>query len=124
MTKFFTLEYFRTLVDALNRDGQFTRETKDISTDILNICTDRNEAFLIRIRNGISSCEQVSPNHAAEFKMSAPYSQFVDTEKNGNLESAILGGKIRMDGSMFRMIQMKSKLERMAQIGRSLPKEF
>lgn len=122
--KYFTPDYFRALIEALNKDAQFTRDARDMDLSILNVCSDRNQAFLIRIHKGLASTEQVSVDYPAEFKISGTYSNLCETVKNGNLDSAVMNGKIRIDGSMFRLISMRSKLERMEQIGRQLPKEF
>jgi putative sterol carrier protein len=124
LVKFFTDDYFNALAQGLNNDSRFKEDTKDINTTMLNVCKDRNLAYLLTISNGTASISRATPDTQAEFRLIGNYSAWVETAKGRSLNMQVMSGKIQFQGSIQKILSMQSKLSSIERITQSIPKEY
>ena len=125
MVAYFTKAFFDEVATRLNADPEWTKKAGTIAAKIVLTCADRGRSFLIEVRNGIVSASESAPDVAADFKFEGPYeawSQLGRGEKD--LQSLVLGGKIRFRGSMPKVMALMGSLGRITETARLVPKEF
>lgn len=122
--KYFTHEWFQALCNALNKDSEFKADTAYFETTILNQCTDKNTCFLLTIRNGFVSVKSATPSTPAQMKISGIYKDLADAQNGKGLQKQYLEGKITVDRPFWELMGLRSKLQRMEDIGRTIPTEF
>jgi putative sterol carrier protein len=125
MVAYFTKAFFDEVATRLNADPEWTRKAATIAAKIALTCTDRGRSFLIEVRNGIVSATESTADAPADFKFEGTYeawSQLGKGEKD--LQSLVLGGKIRFRGSMPKVMALMGSLGRITEMARLVPKEF
>ncbi|MEE8186676.1 MAG: SCP2 sterol-binding domain-containing protein [Nitrososphaerales archaeon] len=105
LVKFFTIEFFRALVDQLSRDASLTKLTKGMKTTLLLGCTGKDSAFLITVLDEHLDLSEVSSNEKAEFRFTAPYERWEKIARGeAKMQGDVLSGRIRFRGSMTKML--------------------
>jgi putative sterol carrier protein len=124
MVKFFTEDYWNALAQGLNNDSKFKQDTKDLDTSMLNVCKDKNEAYLLTIKNGTASAQRAAADTPAEFKLTGNYNAWVETAKGKSLNMQVMSGRIQFQGSIQKILSLQSKLASIERITQILPKEY
>ena len=81
MVKYFSKEFFQRLEEALNSDEGFTESLRDLETSILLVSEDTDISFLLTMEDGKVSVVKAAPDEVAEFKLIAPYEEWVRSAK-------------------------------------------
>ncbi|HWG89977.1 MAG TPA: SCP2 sterol-binding domain-containing protein [Candidatus Thermoplasmatota archaeon] len=122
MVEYFTHAYFQNIADLLNADPAFQEKASNLSTQLLFIAKDKGRAFLFKVEKGKVSAEPATPETPAEFAFTSDYATWVTNHRDGKtLEMLIMSGKVRMKGSIPRILQLKSQLGAVDQKARSIP---
>ena len=105
LLKFFTNEFFHSLVDQLSRDASLTKLTKGMKTTLLLGCTGEDSAFLITVLDEHLDVSEVSADEKAEFRFTAPYERWERIARGeAKMQGDVLSGRIRFRGSMTKML--------------------
>jgi hypothetical protein len=114
LTQFWSKEFFEEAGSRLNRDQDLAKVFTGINTTILAGCSDRDEAFLIRVVGGKISSEQAGLEEKAEFRFTAPYEKWVSIAKGEEkVQMEVVKGGIKFRGSMPKMLLYLGKVVRM-----------
>jgi putative sterol carrier protein len=125
MVAYFTTAFFDDVATRLNADPEWKKKAGTLTAKIVLTCADRGHSFLIEVRNGFVSATESAADAPADFKFEGPYeawSQLGKGEKD--LQSLVLGGKIRFRGSMPKVMALMGSLGRITEMARLVPKEF
>lgn len=121
MTEYFSLDYFQQIAGLLNADETFQRKGANLSTRLLFVANDKDRALLLQIDKGKVSAEPATRETAADFVFTSDYPTWVTNHRDGKtLEMLIMTGKVRMKGSIPRILQLKSQLGAVDQKARSI----
>ena len=105
LVKFFTIEFFKALVDQLSRDASLTKLTKGMKTTLLLGCTGKDSAFLITVLDEHLDVSEVSADEKAEFKFTVSYERWERIARGeAKMQGDVLSGRIKFRGSMTRML--------------------
>ena len=125
MVKYFSEEFFRQLEQALNSDEEFTEGLREVETSMLLVSEDTGGSFLLSLADGKVSVEEASPDHVAEFKIIGPYEEWVKSAKGeASLTRQVMSGKIKIRGSMSKMMFYWPKLQRIEDALKEIEKDF
>src|SRR5919197_2142499 len=111
MVAYFTKAFFDEVANRLNADPQWSKKTATLATKIMLTCADRGRSFVIAVLNGFVSASDSAADAPADFKFEGTYdawSQLGKGEKD--LQSLVLGGKIRFRGSMPKIMALMGNL--------------
>lgn len=125
MTEYFTSEFFNELADRLNKDDEFQDKASDLSIDLLNVAKDKDRAFLLSIDDGKVQIEEASEDTDADFKFIGSYDNWVKNHKGeASLEKSIMTGKIKLKGSVPKIMRLRDKLGRIDDLGTEIDAEY
>lgn len=130
MVKYGTIEYYKELADALNKDEEFTKS--GISTTYIYRFTDlknasgENLSFFIKFEKGkVAEIKEVSANEDAEFIGTADYATMSKITK-GELDGqeAINSGTLKFKFFMLKAIRYGNTLKRISKVAQTLHVEY
>ena len=125
MVQYFTKSFFDELASRLNADLEWAKKASAVTSKIVLTCFDRNTSFVLDIQGGRVAANQVSPDAPADFKFEGTYDVWTQLGKGEkDLQSLVLGGKIRFRGSLPKIMALTSQLNRVTQVAQQVPKEF
>ncbi len=111
--KFWSPKFFESASESLNDSPILSPIFKGMKTTILAEATDSGGSYLIRIADGIISVRQAAQGEPADFRFSAPYSEWVAVVRDGiELRGEVVKGKVKFRGSMPMMLLMLGKVSR------------
>src|SRR5437899_3082439 len=113
MVQYFTKSFFDELASRLNADLEWAKKASAVTSKIVLTCFDRNTSFVLDIQGGRVAANQVSPDAPADFKFEGTYDVWTQLGKGEkDLQSLVLGGKIRSRGSLPRTMAMRRHMDR------------
>jgi len=125
LVRFFTKEFFTDFAKVLSRDPDMAKVTEGLSTSILFICEDDGSAFKATVMNRKIDVSEAGSGGEAEFKFSAPYSEWVKVAKGeARFQGEVVAGRIRFKGSMPKMLLYLNKVIRLERKLLDLVKEM
>jgi putative sterol carrier protein len=125
MVEYFSEPFFGEVASRLNADAEWRKKASNVSVKIILTCVDRGRSFLIDARDGIVSSTESTPDFPADFKFEGTYDAWTMLGKGEkDLQSLVLGGKIRFRGSMPKIMALIGPLTRFTQVAQQVPKEF
>lgn len=125
MAKYFTREFFDEVAGRLNADPGWGQKAAAVSAKIVLTVTDRGTSFLLDVRNGAISISEAPADVPADFKFEGPYDAWAQLGRGEkDLQSLVLGGKIRFCGSMPKIMALMGSLDRITKTARQVPAEF
>jgi len=125
MVKYDDIAYFEALADALNQDAQFQSKASSLKTSLLFVKKDRPDGALLRIDGGKVSAENVPVETPAEFTFTAPYDVWVTNHRDSvPLEKLIMTGKVKLKGSIPKIMMMKNTLTLIDAKAKTIPAEY
>ena len=125
MTQYFTQAFFEEVASRLNADSEWSKKAGTISAKLMLTCLDRGASFLIDIVNGRVVSSLVPVDMPADFKFEGDYEAWMQLGKGEkDLQSLVMGGRIRFRGSMPKIMALMSVLGRVTAVARDVPKDF
>ena len=125
MTQYFTQPFFEEVASRLNADAEWSKKAGTISAKLVLTCLDRNASFLIEILNGRVVSSAISADAPADFKFEGNYDAWTQLGKGEkDLQSLVMGGRIRFRGSLPKIMALMSVLSRVTSVARDVPKDF
>ena len=108
---FFSLEFFKNMIDQLNADDSLAKLTRGMNTSLLLSCNELSSYYLIDVKEGRLSVRETSSNQVAEFAFSASYAEWGKIAKGeSKLAGEVVSGRIRFKGSMPKMLLHLNKV--------------
>ncbi len=109
-TKLFSKGFFNELVERLNNDESLSKTTKGLSSSISLRC-DQKPSCQITINGGRLSEREGLNEEDAEFRFSAPYTEWKRIAKGKvKLPGEVISGRVRFRGSMPKMLLYLNKV--------------
>jgi putative sterol carrier protein len=125
MVEYFSAAFFAEVASRLNADAEWRKKAASLAVKVVLTCVDRGRSFLIEAHDGIVSSTETSPDVPADFKFEGTYDAWSLLGKGEkDLQSLVLGGKIRFRGSMPKIMALMGPLTRLTQVAQQVPKEF
>ena len=125
MHRYLSQAYFEELASLLNADAEFQKKAGSLTTRLLFIVRDRGQAVLFAVDHGKVSVTMATPEAPADFVFTGDYATWVTNHRDGvTLEKLIMTGKVKMKGSIPRILGLKSQLGAVDQKGRTIPVEY
>src|SRR2546421_4341588 len=125
MSQYFTQPFFEEVASRLNADPEWSKKAGTVTAKLVLTCVDRGASFMIDIANGRVGSSAVSPDAPADFKFEGNYDAWTQLGKGEkDLQSLVLGGRIRFRGSLPKIMALTSQLNRVTQVAQQVPKEF
>jgi putative sterol carrier protein len=125
VTRYFTADFFEEVANRLNADPEWSNKAASTTAKVVLACPDRNASFLIQVVNGRVSSTEAAPDVPADFKFEGTYDAWTQLGRGErDLQSLVMGGKIRFRGSMPKIMALMGVLNRITVIARDIPKDF
>lgn len=125
MIPYASAEYFDALASALNDDAAFREKTAGVKAELLFVTKERPEGFLLKVDHGKASVQQVPATANAEFTFTADYPTWVSNHRDGlSLEKLIMTGKVKLKGSIPRIMTLKNQLGIIDQKAKTIPATY
>ncbi len=125
MAKYLSDEYFSQVLAALTQDQKWAESTKTLKTSIALSVPDIGQNYILGVENGTTSLQKVAPGTPAEFSLEGTYDSWCKVAKGEvDLQSAVLKGQLRFKGSLVKVLSLRDKLARVADVMKEVPKEF
>lgn len=125
MVKYFSDEFFSTVQTTLSTDQKWQESTKGVKSSILMTVTDLNASYLLTVEAGKTSIQKVDPTAQAEFSLEGPYEAWARVGRGElDLQAAVLKGMLRFKGSITKILFYKDRFLRIAEVIKSVPKDF
>lgn len=125
MVQYATLEFFQQLADALNQDATFQAKTSSLKAELLFSTKERADACLLKVDGGKVTVASVPADTKAEFVFLADYPTWVTNHRDGaTLEKLIMTGKVKLKGSIPRIMTLKSQLGLIDAKAKTIPAEY
>lgn len=126
MVQYASPEYFEALASALNEDATFQQKTASVKAELLFVTKERPDGFLLKVDHGKASVAQVpAATTNAEFTFTADYPTWVSNHRDGHtLEKLIMTGKVKLKGSIPRIMTLKNQLGIIDQKAKTIPAEY
>ena len=125
MAKFLSDEYFSQVLAALTQDPKWIESTKSLKTSLALNVTDIGQNYLLGVENGTTTLQKAAPGAAAEFALDGSYDSWCKVAKGEvDLQSAVLKGQLKFKGSLVKILTLRDKLTRIADVMKEVPKEF
>jgi putative sterol carrier protein len=125
MVAYFSEAFFSEVAAKLNADAEWRKKAGNVTVKIVLTCVDRSRSFLVEARDGIVSSTESTPDVPADFKFEGTYDAWTLLGRGQkDLQSLVLGGKIRFRGSMPKIMALMGPLSRLTQVAQQIPKEF
>lgn len=111
--KFWSESFFEQTAESLNKSPLFVPVFKGMKTRIVAESTDQGGAFVISIADGVIAVRRAEQGEPADFRFSAPYSEWVNVVRDGaELRGEVVKGKVKFKGSMPMMLLMLGKVSK------------
>ncbi|MBI3860019.1 MAG: SCP2 sterol-binding domain-containing protein [Thaumarchaeota archaeon] len=125
LAKFLSDEFFTEFQSALSQDQKWGESTKAVKTSIAFGVTDTGQNYVLSVENGTTLLQKVAPGTSAEFSFEGTYETWTKVVKGEvDLQSAVLKGLLKFRGSITKILMYRDRFMRVAEIMRSVPKEF
>lgn len=125
MAKYFSDEYFSQVLTALTQDAKWTESTKGLKTSVALNVTDLGQNYLLGVDNGTTTLQKAAPGAPAEFTFEGTYEAWCKIGRGEvDLQSAVLKGQMKFKGSLVKILALRDKLNRVADVMKEVPKEF
>jgi len=125
MAKYLSDEFFSQVLTALTQDAKWTESTKTLKTTVALNVTDVGQNYLLGVDNGTTTLQKVAPGTAAEFTFEGTYESWCKVGRGEvDLQSAVLKGQMKFKGSLVKILSLREKLNRVADVMKEVPKEF
>ncbi len=125
MAKYLSDEYFSQVLTALTQDARWTELAKTLKTTVAMNVTDVGQSYLLGVDNGTTTLQKVAPGTAAEFTFEGTYESWCKIGRGEiDLQSAVLKGQMKFKGSLVKILPLRDKLNRIAEVMKDVPKEF
>jgi len=125
MAKYLSDEYFSQVQAALTQDAKWAESTKSIKTSVALNVTDIGQNYLLGVDNGTTTLQKVVPGTTSEFTFEGTYEAWCRIGKGEiDLQSAVLKGQMKFKGSLVKILSLRDKLNRVADVMKEVPKEF
>lgn len=112
--KFWSKEFFETVVSRLNQDFKFQSLLSGTTTTIIANCPERPPPILINVQNASVDVREASPGGKAEFTFTASYEEWVKIVRDGlKIQGEVVKGRVRFSGSLPKMLLYLAKVARM-----------
>jgi putative sterol carrier protein len=125
MAKFLSEAYVRELEAALKADPKWTESTKSVKTSILMVVTDNAESYLLAVDSGTTTMQKAEQGTQAEFTLEGAYESWAKVAKGEmDIQSAVLKGQLKFKGSITKILVYRDRFLRIAEVMKTVPKEF
>jgi putative sterol carrier protein len=125
MAKFLSEAYVRELEAALKADPKWTESTKSVKTNILMVVTDNAESYLLAVDSGTTTMQKAAQGTQAEFTLEGAYESWAKVAKGEmDIQSAVLKGQLKFKGSITKILVYRDRFLRIAEVMKTVPKEF
>jgi putative sterol carrier protein len=125
MAKYMSEEYIAQVLAALSQDPKWAETAKSFKTTIGFNVTDLGQNYLLGVENGVTTFQKVPPGTAAEFSFDGNYDSWVKVGKGEvDIQSAVLKGQLKFKGSITKILALRDKFMRVAEVMQTVPKEF
>ena len=125
MAKYLSDEYFSQLLTALTQDAKWAESTKGLKTSVALNVTDIGQNYLLGVDSGTTTLQKAAPGTAADFTFEGTYEAWCRIGRGEiDLQSAVLKGQMKFKGSLVKILALRDKLNRVADVMREVPKEL
>ncbi len=121
MARYFTEAFFRQLAERLNGDAEWHRRAQGLTMRLLVHITDLREAHMVEVKGGMVATRGVVPEESADLKLQGSYDQWAKFATGENdLPTLVMTGRLRLKGSVTRIMAMQDALTRLVQVAREI----
>jgi len=125
MAKFLSDEYFAEVQAALAKDQKWLDGTKSLKTTMAFNVTDIGQNYVLAVENGTTTLQKAAPGGSAEFSFDGTYDAWTKVVKGEvDIQSAVLKGLLKFKGSITKVLMLRDRFIRVAEVMRDIPKEF
>ncbi len=125
MAKYLSDEYFSQVLAALTQDAKWAESTKTLKTTVAMNVTDTGQNYILGVDNGTTTLQKVAPGTASEFTFEGTYESWCKIGRGEiDLQSAVLKGQMKFKGSLVKILSLRERLNRVADVMKEVPKEF
>jgi len=125
MAKYMSEEYMSQVQAALSQDPKWTETAKNLKTSIAFNVTDTSQNYLLNVENGVTTFQKAAPGATAEFSFDGTYDVWSKVAKGEvDMQAAVLKGQLKFKGSLTKILMLRDKLNRVAEVMSAVPKEF
>jgi putative sterol carrier protein len=125
MAKYLSDEYFSQVLTALTQDAKWTESTKNLKTSVALNVADVGQNYLLGVDNGTTTLQKAAPGTTAEFTFEGTYEAWCKIGRGEiDLQSAVLKGQMKFKGSLVKILALRDRLNRVADVMKEVPKEF
>jgi putative sterol carrier protein len=126
MVEFFTLEFFKNLIDELNKNPSFESSMADFQGSMILKDTDKDRMFYFEINNGkIENLREAKEGDDAEYVLEGGYEVWVRIGKAELMaREAIMSGQLKLEGSLMTLVSYADGFGVLLGTMAETPKEF
>ena len=125
MAKYLSDEYFSQVLTALTQDTKWAESTKSLKTSVALSVTDVGQNYLLGVDNGTTTLQKAAPGTPADFTFEGTYEAWCRIGRGEiDLQSAVLKGQMKFKGSLVKILALRDRLNRVADVMKDVPKEF
>jgi len=125
MAKYLSDEYFAQVLTALTQDAKWVESTKNLKTSVALDVTDIGQNYLLGVDNGTTTLQKAAPGTPADFTFEGTYEAWCRIGRGEiDLQSAVLKGQMKFKGSLVKILALRDRLNRVADVMKDVPKEF
>jgi putative sterol carrier protein len=125
MAKYLSDEYFAQVLTALTQDAKWVESTKNLKTSVALNVTDIGQNYLLGVDNGTTTLQKAAPGTPADFTFEGTYEAWCRIGRGEiDLQSAVLKGQMKFKGSLVKILALRDRLNRVADVMKDVPKEF
>jgi len=125
MAKYLSDEYFAQVLTALTQDAKWVESTKNLKTSVALNVTDIGQNYLLGVDNGTTTLQKATPGTPADFTFEGTYEAWCRIGRGEiDLQSAVLKGQMKFKGSLVKILALRDRLNRVADVMKDVPKEF
>jgi len=125
LAKFLSDEFFSEVQTALAGDQKWNETTKGIKTTILLSVSDAGTSHVLSVEGGVTSIRKAEQGAPAEFSFEGNYEAWTKVVKGEmDLQSAVLKGQLKFRGSITKILMYRDRFLRVAEIMKTVPKDF
>jgi len=107
--KFWTMDFFRELVDRVNSDESLSKLTRGLNTSLLFDCN--GKAVLIAAEDGKLAVREPPTEKVAEFRFTASTEEWEKIAKGqAKMQGEVVSGRVKFRGSMPKMLLYLGKI--------------
>ncbi|HUI23710.1 MAG TPA: SCP2 sterol-binding domain-containing protein [Nitrososphaerales archaeon] len=125
MAKFLSDEFFSQVLTALTQDTKWAESTKNLKTSVALNVTDIGQNYILGVDNGTTTLQKAAPGAPADFTFEGTYENWCKIGRGEiDLQSAVLKGQMKFKGSLVKILALRDKLNRVADVMKEVPKDF